>query len=157
MKILKDNFNNINKNIDNPVPKIIACSRCGSELEYEAKDMKEGAFGCMYLNCPLCGEDNFLDEEEGVVLTANNVQFPTHFYHISKEAGALDCCNNREVVVAIKKAIEYFRNNKNASDWYYQTGNLHVNVSRFEGDEMYNVIVTNDYYETEIDFEPEDY
>ena len=136
----------------------MVCGGCGSELEYEESDVSVGALGCAIVNCPLCCEDNIIeDSEKAITLTADNVEFPTHFWHTSKENGAVDCCNNEEVKRCIRKAINYFRKNKNEFVWYSAYGNLYIFVLRYGGDEEYNVIVTNDYYDTHIPFETEDY
>ena len=162
MKVLVDNYKKndyveMNRRIES-YPRKMVCECCGSELEYEESDVKVGAFGCAYLTCPLCDSTNFIeDSDKEITLTRNNVEFPTHFWHTSVETGAVDCCNNKNVKDAIYKAIGYFRKNKDAERWFTATGNLNVCVHRFEGDESYNVVVTKDYYETDIPFEEADY
>ena len=160
MKVLKNNFIEevyIKENV-NPYPREHICDSCGSELEYEKSDLHMGFLGCMYLTCPLCNSENMVEENEGcITLTKDNVEFPTHFWHTSKEAGAVDCCNNEEIKNAINRAINYFRKNKNEYHWCTCTGNLYVSVCRYEGDESYEVTVSNNYYETSIPFEDEDY
>lgn len=160
MKVLKNNYNKENTYIKEEVeeyPKMLVCDTCGSELEYEKKDMRIGSLGCAFVDCPCCGRDNLIDDEDGVTLTKDNVEFPTHFFHTSKETGAVDCCNNEEIKKYIYKAIDYFRKNKDEYHWFAATGNLRVDVTRYEGDESYEVVVTNNYYETSIPFEREDY
>jgi hypothetical protein len=157
MKVLKDNnCKNIEKDIKK-YPRKLICDDCLSELEYEEEDMRIGALGCMFVDCPCCGSSNFIDDEDGITLTKDNVEFPTHFFHTSKETCAVDCCNNDEIKKYIYKAIDYFRKNKNEYHWFTATGNLRIDVSRYDGDECYEVIVTNNYYETLIPFEREDY
>lgn len=163
MKILKDNYvGNKNANIGNvriePYPRKLICEDCGSELEYEISDMRMGALGCMYVDCPLCGYDNMIEEnEQSITLTMDNVEFPTHFFHTSKDGGAVDCCNNEEVKDAIRRGIDYLRKNADDFNWYTCHGNLFVEVQRYDGDENYWVIVTNNYYDTYIPFESADY
>lgn len=162
MKVLKDNFNNNNNNVNDQnysnYPRKIFCDECGSELEYEMSDLEMGELGCMHIKCPLCGEYIMLDgNENNITLTADNIEFPTHFFHISKETGAADACNNEEVKKYINKAIAYFRENKNEFAWYSQCGNLYVAVFRYDGDEEYHVNVSNNYYDSFIPFEAVDY
>lgn len=161
MKVLKNNFDNTtNKEIKQiePYPKKLICENCGSELEYEKSDLRMGELGCVFVDCPLCGRNNMLeDNEENITLTIDNVEFPVHFFHTSKEKGAVDCCSNEEIKKRIREAIAYFREDKEGYSWYSQSGNLYVQVRRFKGDEMYEVIVSNDFYSTEIPFEPQDY
>lgn len=161
MKVLKNNYHNnettIMSNVNKPYPRDLICGTCGSELQYEESDVLVGALGCAYVKCPCCGNDNMLeDNEHSIDLTVDNVEFPTHFLHTSKD-NASDCCNNENVKNAIRKAIDFFRNNKNEFSWYTETGNFHVCVFRYDGDEDYYVVVSGDYYSTHILFEPEDY
>lgn len=160
MKVLKNNYDYKNKVVKNvsPYPRKMICECCDSELEYEEVDVKIGAFGCAYVTCPLCRETNFIDDGENeLTLTKNNVEFPTHFWHTSKENGAVDCCNNKEIKECIHRAINFFRENKDKYNWFTATGNLYVVVYRLDGDESYEVMVTKDYYETSIPFEDVDY
>lgn len=160
MKVLKDNFTketHVEKKVDH-YPKFHICDNCGSELEYEKPDLHMGFLGCMHLTCPLCGNENMMETSEGTItLTKDNVKFPTHFWHTSEETGAVDCCNNEEIKKCIDRAIRYFRENKDDYNWYTCYGNLYVSVSRYEGDETYEVTVSDNYYETSIPFEEEDY
>lgn len=158
MKVLKNNYNRIKKDtIEKLYPKKIICDHCESELEYEKDDVAIGWLGAAFVKCPLCGYDNMLDDEDGIVLTVDNIEFPTHFHHTSKETGAVDCFNNKEIKKYIRNAIDYFRNNKDNFAYMAGSGNLTVHVYRLEDDEDYHVIVSNDYYETNIPFEKKDY
>lgn len=158
MKVLKDNYTiNEVKNKQN-YPRKIVCDNCGSELEYEKSDLYMGFLGSMYLDCPLCKRKNMVENNEGAItLTKDNVEFPVHFYHTSKENGAVDCCNNEEIKKYISEAIEFLRKNKEEYSWYCQTGNLYIHVFRYDGDREYYVVVTDSYYDTYIPFEKEDY
>ena len=161
MKVLKNNYhndeNNITTKVNKSYPRDLIRETCGSELQYEESDVYIGAFGCAYVKCPCCCNDNILeDNEHSIDLTADNVEFPTHFFHISKEA-TVDCCNNENIKDAINKAIDYFRNNKDEFAWFTEYGNLHLCVFRYDCDENYYVVVSNDYYDTYIPFEHRDY
>ena len=161
MKVLKDNYSNHTKVEEKAVmqyPRTHICDDCLSELEYEKSDLHMGFLGCFYLKCPLCGYENMIeDNENNITLTKDNVEFPTHFWHTSNETGAVDCCNNKEIKECINKAIKYFRANKDCYNWNTCYGNLFVNVCRYDGDESYEVIVSNDHYSVSIPFEDEDY
>lgn len=164
MKVLKNNFNqteSFEKEVNKveSYPRKLICENCQSELEYEKSDLKMDLFGCMSIHCPLCGYDNMLeDNEDSITLTADNVEFPVHFYHTSEKTGAINCCNTEEIRKNILKAIDCFRRNKEECYWGgHITGNLYINVRRWSGDEMYEVTVSNDFYSTEIPFESEDY
>lgn len=163
MKVLKNNYNEIATTATNIIKKLypreLTCEKCGSSLEYEESDLRMGEYGCMHLKCPLCGYKNMIDDNENnVTLTVDNIEFPLHFHHVSKETGAVDICNNEHVKSYLHKAIDYFRKNKEEYDWgSWMTGNLYIHVHKYSGDEQYDVIVSNDFYNMHIQFEPEDY
>lgn len=165
MKVLKNNysvfkdcFDKIQKNIIKPYPRKTICESCQSELQYDESDLRMGKYGAMFIDCPCCGYDNMLDDNENsITLTRDNVEFPIHFHHTSKENGAKDCCNNKEITKCIHQAIDFFRENKDEYTWCTQYGNLYVRVNKYDGDENYEVIVSSDYYSTYIPFESEDY
>lgn len=162
MKVLKNNYNEscVEKIVEQvqPYPRKLFCEKCRSELEYEKSDLKMGFLGCMYLNCPCCGYDNMLEENEGTItLTKDNIEFPTHFWHTSTSTGAKDCCNDKEVKECIQRAIKYFRENKEEFAWSTEYGNLYIAVYKYDGDKSYEVTVSNDFYTTSIPFESVDY
>lgn len=162
MKILENNYKqpNINENDNNikSYPRECFCESCRSKLEYEKSDLRIGALGSVYLDCPLCKYENMIEDNENTItLTKDNIEFPAHFFHISKETGAVDCCNEKKIKDSIERAIDFFRKNKDEFDWYTESGNLHISVTRYDGDKEYYVVVTNDYYSTYIPFEDKDY
>ena len=157
MKILKDNYSTKEEIEVKKYPRIITCEHCYSELEYDDTDMHEGALGLMYIDCPLCNGETMIEDEDGVVLTKSNVEFPTHFYHTSVETGAVDCLKNGEIKEYINKGIDFFRANKEEFCWWTATGNLTLFVVKMDGEEEYWVFATGDYYETHIPFQSEDY
>lgn len=158
MKVLKDNFGKL-KNTEFIVcyPKKVICDNCESELEYEKSDITYEWLGAAYIKCPLCGYKMMLEDENNIILTVDNIEFPTHFYHTSEETGAVDCFDNEHIKKFIRDAIKYFRENKDEFAYHAATGNLTVHVYRYTGDEEYNIIVSNDYYDGRIPFEIEDY
>lgn len=162
MKVLKNNYNGIDTHITKvyiePYPRELECGNCSSKLEYDESDIEVGALGAMHVRCPLCGYNNMLDwNEYDITLTKNNIEFPTHFFYMSKENGAKDTCDNRHIKKEIDKAIEFFKENKDKYHWFTSYGNLYISVRRFDGDEKYYIVATNNYFETYIPFEPEDY
>lgn len=165
MKVLKNNYNcNTNikeetKRIVKPYPRKMLCERCGSKLEYDEPDLRMGEYGCVYIDCPLCGYDNMLeDNENSITLTKDNIKFPTHFHHVCEENGAVNCCDNVHIKEYINEAINYFRANKDEYDYGgHITGNLYLHVHRWSGDEVYEINIANNFYSMEIPFEEEDY
>ena len=160
IKILKDNSKKIEvkeeKYIE-PYPRKLICEGCQSELEYDESDLVMGEYGCMYVDCPICGEHNMLvDNEKSITLTVDNIEFPVHFHHVSVETGAKERCNTEEIRYELRRAITYFRENKEETDWHTWSGNLFVFVHRWSGDENYEVVVSKDFYNMEIDFDEND-
>ena len=154
MKVLVNNYNK--EDIGQIETRKFTCENCSSELEYDESDITIGVYGAAHIRCPLCEYNNMLEDEEyDIDLTKDNIEYPIHFYHTSKELGAIDICDNKHVKEAINDAIRYFRNNKNETYWLTASGNMHVIVFRF--DEEYDVVVTDNYYSTYIPFEQEDY
>lgn len=160
MRIIKNNLDK--ENIINKVvpsyPRKHICDNCLSELEYDEDDLYMGFGGCMHIKCPICECENMIeDNEQNIVLTKDNILFPVHFYHFSKEVGSVDNCNIDTVRNNVKRAIEYFRLNKDEFAWVSMCGNLLVVVFRYSMDNEYSVFVSNDFYDVDIDFETEDY
>lgn len=155
MKILK---NTKNKSEDiNSYPRKLICENCKSELEYDESDLRMGEYGYMFIDCPVCGEGSMLENNEhSIILTVDNIEFPIHFHHTNNE-NAVDACNTEEIRNGLKRAINYFRNNKDEYVWYSWFGNLFILVHKWSGDEEYEVVVSNDFYSMAIPFEDEDY
>lgn len=161
MRVLKNNYNNIPDvtNVEyEPYPRKLICECCGSELEYEESDLYMGTYGCMHIDCPCCGEDNMLDpHEKNIVLTKDNIEFPTHFHHVCVENGAVECCDEY-FKKYVNKGIKYLRENKDETDWGgHITGNFYIHIRKYDGDRMYDVTVSRDFYTMDIPFEKEDY
>lgn len=160
MKILKDNYNHVvERKLKNTKPKLlkIHCDQCDSELEITKEDTHVGWLGALFVTCPCCGEESMVEELEGITLTVDNLQFPIHFNRTNKDTRQVVENSPDEIVNEIKQGITYFREHKDEYYWYTSYGDLFVIVFRYEGDEEYFVMVTKDFYETDIPFEQEDY
>lgn len=142
---------------DNPeeynYPRFITCDNCGSDLEIEYSDTYIGALGCLAVKCPCCSCENTIDD--GIKLTKDNLRFPTHYFHFGDGVKL----SNEETDKYVRECIEALRNSKN-KDFYAThsgTGDTHVFVFRYDGDEEYLVYVGKGGYETNVPFEDEDY
>ena len=168
IKVIKNNYIKAEELSENefdklpkarPYPRRLVCGECRSELEYDKSSIRMGEYGCIHVKCPLCNYDNMIDDhEDNITLTVDNIEFPVHFHHVSKKHGAKER-PNKDVQEEIKKAIEWFRRNKNEDVYTYHTwcGDLFIMVHRWSGDEEYEVVISRDFYNMEISFEEEDY
>ena len=157
MKVIKNNCNEKKVELAAAKQLIIECDKCGSELEITKEDTHIGWLGAVYVTCPCCGEDTMVEEMEGITLTKDNIEFPLHFIRTNKELRNVSEVASDNIVKEIKKGIEYFRKNKDTHDWYISYGDLFISVYKYDEDKDYFVLVTKDFYETNIPFEAEDY
>ena len=148
MRIIK------NKNKwDYSYPKYVVCGECESEFECDYEDTYIGALGCRYVRCPCCGGERMLDDGDG--LTVDTLRFPTHYFHFEDGVKLKDS----EVDEFVKGCIKRLRESKD-KDFYATstgTGDTHVFVFRYDGDEEYFVYVGKNGYETSVPFVEEDY
>ena len=131
----------------------VICANCESEFIADKEDTYIGALGCRYVKCPCCGEENDLDD--GITLTAENLSFPKH-YHSFKDGVKL---TDEEIDGYVKRGIYALRNSKDKHFYAIQTGtgDTHVFVFKYDGDEEYFVYVGRGGYETQVPFEDVDY
>lgn len=159
IKVIKNNFNqnNLNKKSE-AKPKIIHifCEHCDSELEITKEDTHIGWLGAEFAKCPCCGEETMVDELDGITLTRDNIEFPTHFNRTNKNLRNVLEISNEEIVNQIKRAIDYFRKNKDDYYWYTGCGDSFVIIFRYKNNKEYCVLVAKDFYETVIPFGTED-
>lgn len=127
----------------------IHCSECDSELEITEEDTHIGWMGARFITCPCCGEESMVDELDGITLTKDNVEFPTHYFSSNKAISIDDNTINKWV----KECIEKFDHN-DENDWvrYIGSGDTMVFVFKFDEDAGYNAYVCKNYYETFIPF-----
>ena len=162
MKILKNNYQNKKKKentrINTTYPRKLVCENCESELEYEETDLRMGEYGCMFIDCPLCGCQNMLENNEhNITLTVDTIKFPIPFHHVSVDNGAIERGNTIEVRKELQKAIQYFRQHPDDYVWQTWSGNLFVMVRKWDGDKVYEVFATTDFYCIDIPFQKVDY
>ena len=103
--------------------------------------------------CPVCGKNSYVDDIDTPPITADTIKFPEHFHYFGDGVDI----NNEEIQEWIKKAIKWFRENPENFSYSTGTGNTRIHVENFSGDEAYCVVVSKDFYETEIPYEKADY
>lgn len=160
LKVLKNNHDSSKTILNESIkPKVftIICDNCDSELEITKDDTYIGWLGAAYITCPCCGKETLVEEVEGITLTVDNLKFPNHFLRTNKnERNVKEVCST-EILKEVKNGIKYFRNNKDEFCWFTCYGDLFIVVFRYSGDEEYYVVITKDFYDTNIPFEKVDY
>lgn len=156
MRVIRNNTGN---RLVEETPKVweIQCEHCKSELEITEEDTHVGALGCMYITCPCCGKESYVHLLDGIDLTIDNIEFPTHFHRTSSEHGDAKEISAVEIKQDIRRGIEYLRKNQDELDWFTEHGDLYLTVRKYPGDEEYWVVITKDFYHTYISFDKEDY
>ena len=131
----------------------VVCDNCESELVVDREDTYIGELGCRYVKCPCCGVEISIDD--GITLTSENLSFPRH-YHSFKDGVKQ---SNDRVDEYVKECIEALRNSKDKNFYatHTGTGDTHVFVFKYDGDEEYVVYVGKGGYETNVPFEDVDY
>lgn len=159
IKVIQNNFNQseLNKKEGMPLTVHTFCDYCDSELEVSKEDTHIGWLGAAYVTCPCCKRETMVDELDGITLTKDNVEFPVHFRRTNKDLRNVVEVQNDEIIKEIQRGIDYFRTNKAEYYWCSSYRDLFVIIFRYKGDEEYSVLVTKDFYETDIPFEKEDY
>lgn len=153
IRVIKNNFG---KEEETETVVTTFCNECDSELEVSEDDTYIGWLGARFTTCPCCGKETMVDEMEGVTLTKDNLEYPQHFKHGSKYHGYVEV-STEFILGEIRKVIDYFRKHKEEFAIELGAGDCIIHVYRNSGDEEYHVVVTRDWYETYIPFEPEDY
>ena len=105
MKVLENNYE---KSTGRNAVRKIVCDHCRSVLEIDESDVEYGAYGLPQITCPCCGK--MIDDTGDIpaeTLTTENLIFPKHFHHVSKESGAADCFE-RNVLKTIREQVDFF-------------------------------------------------
>ena len=126
--------------------KLIECN-CGAELEYVPSDMHVGQFGSMFLACPVCGDEILLEDEDPVILTTQNLEWPKHF---SLPDGTAADIPDHEIQKWLNTCLRHADSEMYPDGSFISmgSGNTMVFVLKY-GDE-YSVYVTKNYAITSI-------
>ena len=132
-------------NVVKPV-KRATCEKCGTELEYEDSDIEAREFGCAYIKCPNCGKYILLEDEEGLVLTPENFNYPQHFYVQNPEESVK--ISDEQINNWIIEICDYFRKHKSESNYICTSGD--TMVLGFRDEDYVDIYVAKNYCETSI-------
>lgn len=161
MKIIKHNSDNKSSTISFPIK--VTCEHCGSIIELESEDdFHEGYHGMMFFKCPCCCKESYIDYPDiDKKVTIDNLNFPDNFWHFDSTDGETVHVQDEDVAEYIKNGILKLREHRFDDDYgdmfYTGSGDTLVYIKRYPGDEEYMVCVAQNYYQTEIPFELEDY
>ena len=158
MKILKNNYNVV-KALEEKEPDsiITCCDQCGSELEISPEDMYVGWLGAMHCICPCCGEETMVEQAKGITLTKDNVRFPQHYIRAATSVRNIVKLKDEEIDKKVRIGVEYLRQHKDEYYWSIRIMDTFIIVFNLSDDNTYNVVVSKDFYETDIPFTKEDY
>lgn len=148
MKIIRDNYN---RTTNNDFPARVICEHCNSDLLIDESDVTIGVQGIYHYICPCCQEDNTIDEMEGLIITKDNLEFPTHFFHFDYE-------KTYPTPEDIKKTIkELIGRTDTREHLVYTAGRSLYVVERNDEEDGFMVSVAPNYYSVNIEFTDEDY
>ena len=131
------------------------CENCNSLLEVESEtDIIYGYLGMPYVKCPVCGKRTCVSDDCDLSedVTKYSVRFPDHFYHFSKDSGAVEL-STEEIREYINDAIMFFREHPNYFCYTTGTGDTKIFVLNYSGNQEFEITVCKDFYETYIDFD----
>lgn len=138
------------KIIMNEKDNIRDCENCGVRLLFEEKDVKTGAFGASYIECPNCGQIIYLDDEKyDKHITTENILFPQDFWHSDNAIKVSEDEINRiigEVVNSLKSGSAFSHRG------YGDTTVIGLNPMN-SSDSCFEIIVSKNPYECTIDLD----
>lgn len=137
-------------------PVKVECDECETVFECDEEDTYIGAWGARHVKCPVCGEENMLDTDDGIELTKDILSFPTHYRKTGDKAVKLD---DDEIDKYVRECIEHLRTIGKDEYWgtFAGCGDTMIFVFKMDGDEEYYIYVGKNGYETNIPFRSEDY
>ena len=120
------------------------CDECRSELEFAFDDTYEGALGARYLKCPVCGREN-ITEIETPELSSDNIKFPLHFF----EPGGVEISDD-QINSWVYQCLKIAEESDEPYGCFVQTGSGNTKVILMAYADEYEIIVTKDYYQTNV-------
>jgi hypothetical protein len=125
--------------------RVALCENCESYSEVKEDDeIFYGEFGLPYIHCPECGGEAYIEDEEGIHVDENNLEFPQHFYHFSSSKKAVKISDENLQRMA-RDVLRRLKGKGENNFTFEATGDSMVIALDFEDEAM--VIVARDYYE----------
>ena len=138
MQVIKNNFERT------------SCQNCRSLLQVEPEDIYVGKHGYKCWRCPCCGEENYTDES--ITLTADNIEYPTHFYLYGDGAKISD----EELTKWVRECASHI--DKDCDFWIHSSGDSFVLAYKSDEDlSEVTVVVAKNFGETEVEIPREMY
>ena len=130
-------------------PMRVTCDSCGSELEYLPDDVACGTHFC-YVNCPVCGKDIFLDDEDEkrhIPIYPKNSD--EDFYFFAGGGDVTDDEINDRINAMCKEfaALEKGTEERNKFVQIYGMGNTAIIAIAIDDGECLEIYVSKDYAE----------
>lgn len=126
---------------ENKTEEIIhTCSNCGCKFAYTEDDVYSNIYGKV-VDCPSCRKEIIIEKFN------RPLQFPESYFHYGgKDSKIID---NETIEKEVKKGIKYCLEH-NECQWYTAYGNMYVEVNWLKGDNDFNILVGQNYYENSI-------
>lgn len=106
------------------------CGYCGTVFEYEREDVRTGAYGCAFVECPHCGEEiDTSNEGCEKKLTQKNLVYPDDFF-ICKNAVEI---SDEKVRGMIDDCLTCMRND-GAESYTISAGNRTIGCYKLDDD-----------------------
>jgi hypothetical protein len=135
----------INKKTEEPKIYKVVCDKCEAQLECEREDVYEGVYGAWYVTCPECGQDVMIDEIDSVELDEHNIEYPKHFYAMSKNAVDI---SDEKIQRWVRECLTKLKGCEDGEYTFCGSGNTMVFAFKYETE--YAIYVTKNYAETSI-------
>lgn len=139
------------KVLDERTENRVKCYGCGANLLFDKLDVKTGAYGAAYVDCPVCGYEVLIDDEKfDKELNSTNIEFPKDFAHTYSKNCTVNV-SKYDIESEVKKMLSILKQTPDNSDGQYllyMYGDVLIMV--FKGSDEYSVVVANDYYDTAI-------
>ena len=148
INIKKINFlDNTNYNFVSEEKELV-CEKCKKTFYVDKHDKREyGELGLPYVNCHYCNEKVYIEDENGIDVDNENLEFPNHFFSFENGVDI----DKQRIQDWAREALETLIKNPETKFVHTGSGNTVVIGLQYE-DEIY-IIVAKKYFEFTYDKE----